>query len=178
MSRSSVLFLAAVVAVGVPAAADEQPKLQVTQKAPAAADAPKQSPQEFLAKIDADKGVQKKPSGLRIKIVKEGAGANPSAADTVKVHYRGTLTDGSEFDSSYKRDMPATFPLRNVIPCWTEGLQLMKPGGKATLYCPSEIAYGERGHPPVIPPGATLVFDVELLEIVGSKAAAPSPPAK
>jgi FKBP-type peptidyl-prolyl cis-trans isomerase FkpA len=175
MNRASVLILAAAVAAGVPAAADEHPKLAVTQKAPAASDAAKETPQEFLAKVDADKSVQKKSSGLRIKIVKEGSGANPTAADTVKVHYRGTLTDGTEFDSSYKRDMPATFPLRNVIPCWTEGVQLIKTGGKATLYCPSEIAYGERGHPPVIPPSATLVFDVELLEIVGSKAPAPAP---
>ena len=100
---------------------------------------------------------------------REGTGAAPAATDTVKVHYRGTLIDGSEFDSSYKRDVPATFPLSGVIPCWTEGVQQIKVGGKATLYCPSDIAYGDQGHVPVIPPGATLIFQVELLGIEGKK---------
>jgi FKBP-type peptidyl-prolyl cis-trans isomerase len=83
----------------------------------------------------------------------------------VKVHYRGTLTDGTEFDSSIKRGQPATFPLNGVIKCWTEGVQEMKVGGKSRLVCPSSAAYGDRGSPPAIPPGATLVFEVELLEI-------------
>jgi FKBP-type peptidyl-prolyl cis-trans isomerase FkpA len=94
-----------------------------------------------------------------------GTGANPKASDTVRVHYRGTLTDGKEFDSSYKRNQPATFPLARVIPCWTEGMQKIKVGGKATLTCPSATAYGAQGIAGVIPPNATLNFDVELLAI-------------
>ena len=94
-----------------------------------------------------------------------GTGASPKATDTVRVHYRGTLTDGTEFDSSYKRNEPAEFPLNAVIPAWTEGVQKMKVGGKAQLVCPAHIAYGARGAPPVIPGGATLVFEIELLGI-------------
>jgi FKBP-type peptidyl-prolyl cis-trans isomerase FkpA len=124
---------------------------------------------DYLAKIDAEKGVKALPSGLRIKIERPGQGVAPTAADTVKVHYAGRLIDGKEFDSSYKRGAPATFPLGGVIPCWTEGVQMLKPGGKATLYCPSKIAYGREGHPPVIPGGATLIFEVELLGVLDSK---------
>ena len=106
------------------------------------------------------------PSGLVYTSVVEGKGASPTAADTVKVHYRGTLADGKEFDSSYARKAPATFPLGRVIPCWTEGVQRMKVGGKAQLLCPPAIAYGERGAGNgAIPPNATLRFEVELLEI-------------
>ena len=105
------------------------------------------------------------PSGIVITTLKEGTGASPKSTDTVKVHYRGTLLDGKEFDSSYGRGQPATFPLNRVIPCWTEGVQKMKVGGKAKLVCPAAIAYGETGHPPVIPGGATLTFEIELLEI-------------
>ena len=94
-----------------------------------------------------------------------GAGEQPKAPDTVKVNYKGTLTDGTEFDSSYKRGQPAEFPLMGVIPCWTEGLQKMKTGEKARLVCPSSIAYGDQGRPPTIPGGATLVFEVELVGI-------------
>lgn len=90
----------------------------------------------------------------------------PTAADTVKVHYHGTLIDGSVFDSSVDRDIPATFPMNGVIKCWTEGLQKIKVGGKARLVCPADVAYGDRGSPPKIKPGSTLVFEVELLEIV------------
>ena len=104
-------------------------------------------------------------SGLIYRALKEGAGPNPQANDTVRVHYRGTLLDGKEFDSSYKRGQPAEFPLNRVIPCWTEGVQKMKPGGKAKLTCPPAIAYGERGSPGAIPPNATLQFEVELLGI-------------
>ena len=93
--------------------------------------------------------------------------ANPGAADTVKVHYKGTFPDGKEFDSSYSRGTPIEFPLNRVIPCWTEGVQRMKQGGKAKLTCPSAIAYGERGAGGVIPPNATLLFEVELLGING-----------
>ena len=105
-------------------------------------------------------------SGLVYRSLKEGTGASPAAADTVRVHYRGTLPDGKEFDSSYGRGQPAEFPLNRVIPCWTEGLQKMKTGGKAKLTCPPGIAYGSRGAGGVIPPNATLHFEVELLGIV------------
>ncbi len=104
-------------------------------------------------------------SGLVYLSLKEGKGASPVATDTVKVHYRGTLANGSEFDSSYKRGEPTEFPLNRVIPCWTEGVQLMKPGGKARLTCPPAIAYGERGAGGVIPPNATLQFEIELLSV-------------
>ena len=105
-------------------------------------------------------------SGLIYTSVVEGKGPSPTAADMVKVHYRGTFTDGREFDSSYARNAPATFPLGRVIPCWTEGVQKMKVGGKAQLVCPPAIAYGERGAGNgAIPPNATLRFEVELLEI-------------
>lgn len=104
-------------------------------------------------------------SGIVITKLKEGTGASPMASDTVKVHYRGTLLDGKEFDSSYKRGQPASFPLNRVIPCWTEGMQTMKIGGKSKLVCPARLAYGSRGIPGTIPPESTLVFEVELLEI-------------
>ena len=105
------------------------------------------------------------PSGLVFQSLKEGVGAPPAATDTVKVHYRGTFLDGKEFDSSYKRGEPTEFPLNRVIPCWTEGVQRMKPGGKAKLTCPPSIAYGERGAGGVIPPNATLTFEVELVSV-------------
>ena len=105
------------------------------------------------------------PSGVKVVHTVDGSGAQPKASDTVKVHYRGTLADGKEFDSSIKRGQPASFPLNRVVPCWTEGLQKMKVGGKATLTCPPATAYGERGAGGVIPPNATLTFDVELLAI-------------
>jgi FKBP-type peptidyl-prolyl cis-trans isomerase FkpA len=104
-------------------------------------------------------------SGLVIRTLQEGKGAQPTAASTVKVHYKGTFPDGKEFDSSYKRGEPIEFPLGNVIKCWTEGVAMMKIGGKAKLTCPSAIAYGARGAGGVIPPNATLVFEVELLGI-------------
>jgi len=109
--------------------------------------------------------VETLPSGVKISHTTVGTGANPKASDTVKVHYRGTLADGKEFDSSYKRNAPATFPLNRVIPCWTEGVQKIRVGGKATLTCPSATAYGERGAPGAVPPNATLTFEVELLSI-------------
>ena len=110
----------------------------------------------------------KLPSGLVYESLKDGNGASPAATDVVRVHYRGTLADGgTEFDSSYKRGEPAEFPLNRVIPCWTEGLQKMKVGGKAKLTCPPAIAYGARGAGGVIPPNATLNFEVELLGIKG-----------
>ncbi|MBI3102196.1 MAG: FKBP-type peptidyl-prolyl cis-trans isomerase [Burkholderiales bacterium] len=104
-------------------------------------------------------------SGLVFESLKDGSGESPKATDTVKVHYKGTLLDGKEFDSSYKRGEPTEFPLNRVIPCWTEGVQRMKPGGKARLTCPPTIAYGERGAGGVIPPNATLNFEIELLAV-------------
>ena len=106
-------------------------------------------------------------SGLVFESIKEGTGDSPKATDTVKVrvHYQGTLADGKEFDSSYKRGEPTEFPLNRVIPCWTEGVQRMKPGGKAKLTCPASIAYGERGAGGVIPPNTTLNFEVELISV-------------
>ena len=107
----------------------------------------------------------KTASGLVYQSLKEGSGASPAAKDVVKVNYRGTLADGKEFDSSYKRGEPAEFPLNRVIPCWTEGVQMMKPGGKARLTCPPSIAYGASGAGGVIPPNATLQFEIELLAV-------------
>ncbi|MBM4258244.1 MAG: FKBP-type peptidyl-prolyl cis-trans isomerase [Deltaproteobacteria bacterium] len=143
------------------------PKLQQLQQTrfAAASEAEKKAGAEFLTKAAAEKGAVKTNSGLVYSTVKEGTGASPKATDTVKVHYHGTLTDGSVFDSSVDRKQPATFPLNGVIPCWTEGVQKMKVGEKARLVCPSAIAYGDRGAPPRIKPGATLVFEVELLGI-------------
>jgi FKBP-type peptidyl-prolyl cis-trans isomerase FkpA len=127
------------------------------------------APDAFLAKAAKEKGAVVTSSGLVYQSLKDGTGPSPTASDAVKVHYRGTLTDGQEFDSSYKRNEPATFPLNGVIRCWTEGVQKMKVGGKARLVCPSDLAYGDRGAPPDIPGGATLVFEVELLDITPSQ---------
>lgn len=120
-----------------------------------------------LAAAAKEAGAQVTKSGLVYRSLKDGAGNHPAAKDRVKVHYKGSFPDGKEFDSSYKRGEPTEFPLNGVIPCWTEGVQLMKPGGKARLTCPSAIAYGQRGAGGVIPPNATLVFEVELLGING-----------
>jgi FKBP-type peptidyl-prolyl cis-trans isomerase FkpA len=125
----------------------------------------KETDAKAVATLTADPKAQKLPSGLVYIPVTEGKGASPKPTDKVKVHYAGTLTDGQEFDSSIKRGEPVTFPLNGVIPCWTEGVQLMKVGGKAKLVCPSSIAYGDNGRPPVIPGGATLVFEIELISI-------------
>jgi FKBP-type peptidyl-prolyl cis-trans isomerase FkpA len=121
-----------------------------------------------FAKLAAkEPGAKVTASGLVFRSLQEGTGASPSATDKVKVHYRGTFPDGKEFDSSFKRNQPIDFPLNAVIPCWTEGVQLMKVGGKAKLTCPSAIAYGARGAGGVIPPNATLQFEVELIAIAG-----------
>ena len=119
-----------------------------------------------LDKALKEKGAVKTDSGLVYRSLKDGKGATPTATDTVRVHYRGTFPDGKEFDSSYKRNEPTEFPLNRVIKCWTEGVAMMKVGGKAKLTCPPAIAYGERGAGGVIPPNATLQFEVELLAIV------------
>ncbi len=122
-----------------------------------------------LAKAAAARGAVVTPSGLVYRSLKDGSGASPTATDTVRVNYRGMFPDGREFDSSYARHEPAEFPLNHVIPCWTEGLQRMKVGGKASLACPAAIAYGARGAGNVIPPNATLLFEVELLGVRGAK---------
>jgi FKBP-type peptidyl-prolyl cis-trans isomerase FkpA len=119
----------------------------------------------FVEKAANQKGAVKTASGLIYLSQKEGSGTSPAASDKVKVHYSGTLVNGVVFDSSYNRGQPAEFPLNGVIACWTEGLQMMKPGGKAKLVCPPQIAYGERGAGGLIPPNATLQFEVELLEV-------------
>lgn len=152
-----------------------QQQLRAKQAAKQAAEAAKN-----LAYLEANKakeGVKVLPSGLQYKVVKEGTGNTPTADDKVKTHYRGTLIDGSEFDSSYKRNQPAEFPVKGVIKGWTEALQLMKEGGKWELYIPANLAYGQRGRPG-IPANSTLIFEIELLEIVKpaepAKAAAPA----
>lgn len=144
------------------------PKIQQMQqvRANALADVEKKAGAAFLTKAAAEPGARKTESGAIITTIKEGKGATPKATDTVKVHYHGTLIDGTVFDSSVKRGEPATFPLNQVIKCWTEAVQTIKVGGKSKLVCPSGIAYGDRGSPPTIKPGATLVFEVELLDIV------------
>jgi len=123
----------------------------------------------FLEKAASAKGAQKLPSGMVYHPLVEGKGDSPKVTDVVKVNYRGTLIDGKEFDSSYKRAKPLEFKLENVIKCWQEGLQKMKPGGKAKLVCPSNLAYGENGAGEAILPGATLQFEVELLDYTPSK---------
>ena len=128
----------------------------------------------FLDKPAKEPGASVSSSGLIYTDIKAGTGDSPKPTDKVKVHYHGTLTDGKVFDSSVQRGQPAEFPLNGVIPCWTEGVQKMKVGGKAKLVCPSKIAYGDTGSPPVIPGGAALIFEVELLDIVKPPAAAPA----
>jgi FKBP-type peptidyl-prolyl cis-trans isomerase FkpA len=144
------------------------PKIQELQKTRASVVAAneKKTGQAFLDKAAAEKGATKTASGLVITTLKAGNGESPKATDKVKVHYHGTLIDGTVFDSSVQRKEPATFTLNQVIPCWTEGVQRMKVGGKSRLVCPPEIAYGDRGAGGRIRPGSTLVFEVELLEIV------------
>jgi FKBP-type peptidyl-prolyl cis-trans isomerase len=129
-----------------------------------AAAAEKASSKAFLDAAAAEPGASRAASGMVYRELTAGTGASPKATDKVRVNYRGTFMNGTEFDSSYKRNMPAEFTLNGVIPCWTEGVQRMKVGGKSKLVCPSDIAYGDQGRPP-IPPGATLVFEIELLAI-------------
>jgi FKBP-type peptidyl-prolyl cis-trans isomerase FkpA len=148
------------------------PKLQELARARAEARTAKEKEKSkaFLDKASKEAGASATSSGVIITTLKEGSGASPVASDTVKVHYRGTLTDGKEFDSSYSRNTPAQFPLGGVIPCWREGLQNMKVGGKSRIVCPPELAYGDRGSGGTIPGGAALTFEVELLEIAAAPA--------
>jgi len=134
----------------------------------AAADAPKnkEAGKKFLAENKAKEGVVETASGLQYKVLKAGEGAKPNATNTVKVHYTGKLLDGTVFDSSVTRGEPATFVLNQVIPGWTEGVQLMNKGSKYQFWIPSELAYGEHGAGGTIPPSSTLSFEVELLDIV------------
>jgi FKBP-type peptidyl-prolyl cis-trans isomerase FkpA len=124
----------------------------------------KKKGQEFADNVAKEKDATKTPTGLVVRTITPGTGGSPAATDMVKVHYEGKLIDGTVFDSSIKRGEPAEFPLNGVVACWTQGLQMMKKGGKAQLVCPSELAYGDQGQPPTIPPGATLSFEVELLD--------------
>jgi FKBP-type peptidyl-prolyl cis-trans isomerase FkpA len=142
------------------------PKIQALASARAARVAEKQKAMSaaFLLKAVSEPGAQKTESGMVYREIRPGTGASPKATDNVKVNYRGTLVDGTEFDSSYKRGEPAQFPLNGVIKCWTEGVQKMKIGGKSQLVCPADLAYGDGGRPG-IPGGATLVFEIELLQI-------------
>ncbi len=148
------------------------PKIQQLQQARLAlvAEGEKKAGAAFTAKAATEKGSIKTESGIVITPIKPGTGATPKATDTVKVHYHGTLTDGTVFDSSVKRGEPATFPLDKVIKCWTEGVQQIKVGGKSRLICPSNLAYGDASPPgSPIQPGSTLIFEVDLLEIVPAK---------
>lgn len=135
---------------------------------PFAKERERQASEQALATAAGKPGAVKTDSGLIYREVTPGTGPSPKATDTVRVNYRGTLVGGTEFDSSSKHNGPAEFPLDHVIKCWTEGVQRMKVGGKAVLVCPSSIAYGDQGRPPVIPPGATLTFEIELLGIGNS----------
>ena len=134
------------------------------KRAAAEADEAKKKGQEFADKVAKEKDATKTASGIVIRTITGGSGASPAANDVVKVHYEGKLIDGTVFDSSIKRGQPAEFPLNGVVPCWTEALQKMKKGGKSQVVCPSAVAYGDRGSPPDIQPGATLSFEVELLD--------------
>jgi len=146
---------------------DLQKNLQAKAEAKQKADGEKNAKEgkAFLEENAKKKDIVKLPSGMQYKILTAGKGDSPKATDTVKTHYRGTLIDGTEFDSSYKRGEPATFPVNGVIKGWTEALQLMKPGAKWQLFIPSELAYGEGGAGESIGPNSTLIFEVELLSV-------------
>jgi FKBP-type peptidyl-prolyl cis-trans isomerase FklB len=138
---------------------------QRQEHAKVVAETNKKAGEAFLASNAKKPGVKVTGSGLQYQVLEEGKGASPSATDTVVVNYRGTLLDGTEFDSSYKRGQPATFPVNGVIPGWQEALQMMKPGAKWKIFVPANLAYGERGAGATIGPNATLTFEVELLEV-------------
>jgi len=140
---------------------EEKQKAEAAEKGKAA----KQDGEKFLAENGKKEGVITTASGLQYQVLREGNGQSPKATDTVECHYEGTLIDGTKFDSSYDRGQTATFPLNQVIAGWTEGLQLMKEGGKYRFFIPYELGYGERGAGASIPPFSTLVFDVELVSV-------------
>lgn len=147
------------------------PKIQELQKARAAvlAEPEKKAGAAFLAKVAAEPGAKKTESGAILKTIKEGNGPSPKITDMVKVHYQGTLIDGTVFDSSAKQGEPAMLRVNEMSKCWVEGMRQIKVGGKSKLVCPSSLAYRDKGLPPLIKPGATLVFEIELLEIVAAK---------
>jgi FKBP-type peptidyl-prolyl cis-trans isomerase FkpA len=147
------------------------PKIQQLQEARASviAEPEKKAGAAFLAKVAAESGAKKTESGAILKTLKEGNGATPKITDMVKVHYRGTLIDGTVFDDSAKQGGPVTLRMNEMSKCWVEGMQQIKVGGKSKLICPSNLAYRDKGRPPLIKPGATLVFEIELLEIVATK---------
>jgi FKBP-type peptidyl-prolyl cis-trans isomerase FklB len=144
----------------------QEMQMKMVAEATAAAEENAKKAEAFLAENGKKEGVKTLSSGLQYKVLSEGTGSSPKPESTVEVHYKGTLIDGTEFDSSYKRGEPASFPVGGVIPGWTEALQLMKEGAKWELYIPPALAYGEQGAAPVIPPHSALVFEVELLKIV------------
>jgi FKBP-type peptidyl-prolyl cis-trans isomerase len=149
-------------------------RARLTEKRRALSEKNRAEGEAFLEKNKNQPGVVALPSGLQYKVIQEGQGDHPKATDLVSVQYRGTLIDGTEFDSSYQRGQPASFNLSNVIPAWTEGVQLMKPGAKYQLFAPSTLAYGERGSGPRIGPNATLIFEIELISFT-SPPPAPTP---
>ena len=154
-----------------------RPKIQalLTSRVAAATEKTKADGKAYRAKAAAAKGAVTTPSGIIINTLNAGSGDSPAADDEVEVQYEGKLVDGAVFDSSIKRGKPATFKLNAVVPCWTEGLQHMRLGGKSTLVCPPELAYGENGRPPAIPGGSTLVFQVQLMKITKAPPPAPAP---
>lgn len=148
--------------------AEYGPKIQqlMAERSSKAMDKAKADGQAYVAKAATEQGATKTASGIVVTTLTPGTGPSPAATDEVKVHYEGKLINDQVFDSSLKRGEPATFPLNGVIPCWTEALQLMKVGGKARIVCPADLAYGDRGSSGAIPPGSTLIFEVQLLDIV------------
>ncbi len=147
------------------------PKIQQLQqtRVSVVAEPEKKAGAAFLAKVAAEPGAKKTESGAVLKTIKEGSGATPKFMDMVKVHYQGTLIDGTVFDSTVKQGQPAMIKVHEMGKCWVEGMQQIKVGGKSKLVCPSSLAYRDKGLPPLIKPGATLVFDIELLEIIAAK---------
>ena len=138
-------------------------------RASVVAEAEKKAGAAFLAKVAAESGAKKTEAGAILKTMKEGNGATPKVTDMVKVHYQGTLIDGTVFDSSAKQGEPAMLRVNEMSKCWVEGMQQIKVGGKSKLVCPSSLAYRDKGLPPLIKPGATLVFEIELIEIIATK---------
>jgi FKBP-type peptidyl-prolyl cis-trans isomerase FkpA/FKBP-type peptidyl-prolyl cis-trans isomerase FklB len=155
------------------------PKIEQLQQARASviAEGEKKLGAAFLAKAASESGAKKTESGALITTIKEGKGTSPKRADAVKVHYNGTLIDGTVFESTLKQSEPATLIVSEMSKCWTEGILQMKAGGKSRLICPSNLAYRDKGMPPLIKPGATLVFDIDLVEVV-AKPSTPSSPHK